>query len=137
MASAIDVGMENDIHPMDKTVLAERLSFWALAKTYGIKGIAYKGPAFQSLQINGDKAVVKFDSPHLTSYKKPLTTFEIAGSDRVFYPAEAEIKGGEITVKSSKVAKPVAVRYAFKEWVVGELYDNNGLPVSSFRTDEW
>jgi sialate O-acetylesterase len=80
---------------------------------------------------------VKFDSPHLTSYKKPLTTFEIAGSDRVFYPAEAEIKGGEITVKSSKVAKPVAVRYAFKEWVVGELYDNNGLPVSSFRTDEW
>lgn len=137
MASAIDAGMEADIHPMDKTVLAERLSFWALAKAYGIKGIAFKGPAYQSLQINGDRAILKFDNPHLTSYKKPLTTFQIAGRDRVFHPAEAEIKGGEITVKSDKVAKPIAVRYAFKEWVVGELYDNNGLPASSFRTDDW
>ncbi len=66
-----------------------------------------------------------------------LTLFEIAGGDKKFYPAKAEIKANQITLQSDKVSKPVAVRYAYKEWVIGELYNNDGLPASSFRTDNW
>lgn len=138
MAPAIDVGMENDIHFMDKTTLAQRLAYWALGKTYGIKGIQYNSPAYKSMAVEGGKAIVTFDhAPYLTSYRKPLTLFEVAGEDKIFYPAEAEIKANQVIVQSEKVMKPIAVRYAFKEWVKGELYNNDGLPASSFRTDNW
>lgn len=138
MISALDVGMENDIHAMDKTTLALRASYWALGKTYGIKGIAYKSPELNNLIVDGDKAILTFDNaPYLTSYRKPLTLFEIAGEDQRFYPAAAKISKNKITLQSDKVASPVAVRYAYKEWVVGELYNNDGLPASSFRTDSW
>jgi sialate O-acetylesterase len=132
------VGMENDIHFMDKTTLAQRLSYWALGKTYAIKGIQYYSPEFNSMKIDGNKAVLTFDhAPYLTSYRKPLTLFEIAGNDKKFYPAKAEIKANQVIVQSDLVTRPVAVRYAYKEWVKGELYNNDGLPASSFRTDNW
>ena len=82
--------------------------------------------------------MLSFESaPYLTSYRKPLTLFEVVGEDHIFHPATAEINRNTVTVKSEKVLKPVAVRYAFKEFVVGELYNNDGLPASSFRTDNW
>jgi sialate O-acetylesterase len=138
MVSALDVGMENDVHFMDKTTLAQRASYWALGQTYGIKGIGYKSPELNSMKIDSGKAILTFDnSPYLTSYKKPLTLFEIAGDDKIFYPAKAEISKNKVTLQSDKVAKPVAVRYAYKEWVKAELYNNDGLPASSFRTDTW
>jgi sialate O-acetylesterase len=138
MISALDVGMENDIHFMDKTTLAQRASYWALGQTYGIKGINYKSPELKSMTIDGDKAILTFDNaPYLTSYRKTLTLFEIAGDDQKFYPAKAEIKANQVTVQSENVLKPVAVRYAYKEWVKAELYNNDGLPASSFRTDSW
>lgn len=138
IASAIDVGMETDIHFFDKTKPAQRLAYLALAKTYGLKGIAYSGPVFRSLKIDGNKAILSFDfADYLTSYRKPLTLFEIAGSDKKFYPAKATINTDQIIVQSDEVAKPVAVRYAWSEWVVGELYNNDNLPASSFRTDNW
>lgn len=138
MVPAMDVGMENDIHFMDKTTLAQRLAYWALGKTYGIKGIQYFSPAYKSMTVEGGKAIVTFDhAPYLTSYRKPLTLFEVAGEDKIFYPAKAEIRANQVIVQSEKVNKPVAVRYAFKEWVKGELYNNDGLPASSFRTDNW
>lgn len=138
MISALDVGMENDIHFMDKTTLAQRASYWALGKTYGIKGINYQGPELKTMTIEDNKAILSFDhAPYLTSYRKPLTLFEIAGADKKFYPAKAVIKANTVTVQSENVAKPVAVRYAYKEWVKAELYNNDGLPASSFRTDEW
>ena len=138
MVTAIDVGMENDIHFMDKTTLAQRLSYWALGKTYEIKGINYNSPEFKSMKIENGKAILTFEhGSYLTSYRKPLTLFEIAGEDKKFYLAKAEIKANQVTVQSDKVVKPVAVRYAYKEWVEGELYNNDGLPASSFRTDNW
>ncbi len=138
MACLLDVGMENDIHFMDKTTPAHRLGYWALAKTYGINGIGYQGPTYKSMKIDGDKAILIFDdAPYLTSYRKPLTLFEIAGADKVFHPADAKIDKNTVTVTSDMVKTPVAVRYAFKEWVVGELFNNDGLPASSFRTDDW
>ncbi len=138
MVPAIDVGMENDVHAMDKTTLAQRLSYWALGKTYGIKGIHYNAPTYRSMVVEGGKAILAFDhAPYLTSYRKPLTLFEIAGEDKKFYPASAVITANKVIVQSNQVIKPLAVRYAYKEWVVGELYNNDGLPASSFRTDNW
>ncbi|WP_316810950.1 sialate O-acetylesterase [Pedobacter heparinus] len=138
MVSALDVGMETDIHFMDKTTIAQRSAYWALGKTYGINGINYHSPEFKSMEIKGDTAVLTFNyAPYLTSYRKPLTLFEVAGDDKKFYPAKAVIKANQVSVRSENVAKPVAVRYAYKEWVKGELFNNDGLPASSFRTDNW
>jgi sialate O-acetylesterase len=115
------------------------LAYLALAQTYGIKGFVAASPAFKSLTIDKDKAVVDFsNSPiGLTSFGKELALFEIAGADQKFYPAKAEIKINTITVTSTEVKQPVAVRYAFKDFVIGDLFSAEGLPVSSFRTDNW
>ncbi|MBC7744429.1 MAG: sialate O-acetylesterase [Flavobacterium sp.] len=138
MACLLDVGMERDIHFMDKTTPAHRLAYWALAKTYGIDGIGYQGPSYNSMKIDGNKAIITFDNAtYLTTYKKPLTLFEVAGADKVFYPADAQIENNIATVSSDKVQNPVAVRYAFKEWALGQLFNHDGLPASSFRTDDW
>ncbi len=140
MAVTTDVGSELKIHPPDKTSVALRLGYIALAKTYGKKGIAWESPAYHSIKISGDKAILSFThAPNgLTSKGKELTNFEIAGADKVFYPATATIlPGAKVEVKSDKVASPVAVRYAFKNWVTGDLFNTEGLPASSFRTDNW
>lgn len=138
MASTMDVGMEKNIHYMNKTIPAHRLGYWALGKTYGIKGIGYLAPTLKSMTINGNKALLTFNNaPYLTSYDKPMTLFEVAGADKVFYPAKATISTSTVTVQSDKVPNPVAVRYAFKEFVIAELYNNDGIPTSSFRTDDW
>ena len=138
MASALDVGMENDIHFFDKTKPAQRLAYLALAKTYGIKGISWSGPVYRSMKVEGNKAVLSFDhAGYLTSYRQPLRLFEIAGADRKFHPAKATISAGNITVQSELVSEPVAVRYAWREWVEAELFNNDNLPASSFRTDNW
>jgi sialate O-acetylesterase len=79
----------------------------------------------------------KYADKGLTSNSKELTTFEIAGADKHFYPAKAVINGSSVTVSSDQVKEPVAVRYAFKDFVVGELYGSDNFPVSSFRTDDW
>ena len=90
------------------------------------------------MEVEGNKVTLTFDfAPYLTSFKKPLMLFEVAGEDKAFYPAQAIINRGQVVVQSDKVSRPVAVRYAFKEWVKGELYNNDGLPASSFRTDNW
>lgn len=138
MIASLDVGMELEVHAMDKTTLAQRASYWAIGQTYGVKGIAYKSPVLSSIKIEGSKCILAFDdAPNLTSFKKPLTLFEVAGVDQVFYPAKAEINANKVIVQSDKVVSPVAVRYAYKEYVKGELYNNDGLPASSFRTDSW
>jgi sialate O-acetylesterase len=73
----------------------------------------------------------------LYAYDK-LENFEIAGDDKIFYPAEASIVNRKnVVVKNDQVPNPVAVRYAWKNWVTGTLFDTNLLPVSSFRTDNW
>ncbi|GAB3905241.1 sialate O-acetylesterase [Mucilaginibacter boryungensis] len=117
MASAMDVGMEKNIHYTDKTIPAHRLGYWALGKTYGIKGIGYNAPLLKNMTITENKVLLAFDNaPYLTSHEKPLTLFEVAGSDKVFYPAKATIKMNTVEVSSDKVPNPVAVRYAFKEF---------------------
>jgi sialate O-acetylesterase len=140
MVVILDVGSELKIHPPDKTTVSKRLSDIALAKTYGRKGISYFSPTYHSMKIAGDKIVLNFDHAHngLKSSGTELENFEIAGDDQVFHPAKATIlPGGKVEVWSPETPKPVAVRYGFKNWVHGDLFNSEGLPASSFRTDSW
>jgi sialate O-acetylesterase len=140
MAVTTDVGSELKIHPPDKTTVARRLGYIALAKTYGKKGMAYESPVYRSIKITGNKAIISFDHAEngLTSKGKELSNFEIAGTDKIFHPAKAIIiPGRKVEVTADNVSSPTAVRYAFKNWVVGTLYNTEGLPASSFRTDHW
>lgn len=143
MVVTMDIGERTVIHPSQKEQVGNRLAYWALAKDYTIKGVAFSGPVFKKLQKTGDgKIILSFDYSEqgLTSFGKPLTDFEIAGEDRIFYPATAIFtnkKSTSITVWSDAVKNPVSVRYAFKSWAQGSLFNTQGLPASSFRTDEW
>ena len=115
------------------------MSLLALAKTYGLKGFGYESPAYDTLLVSNGIAEVRFKNAEnwLTSYGKELAQFEIAGKDKVFYPAKAIIYRSSVMVSSPQVKEPMAVRYAFKDFVVGDLFGTEGLPVSSFRTDNW
>ena len=130
---------EEGIHPSDKQTVGKRFAYLALGDAYKIKGFVYQSPSYDSLLISGNIATIKFrNAPNgLTSWGKPLTLFEIAGADKVFRPATATIRNGTIVLSSPLVTSPVAVRYAFKDFLNGELYSTEGFPVSSFRTDAW
>ena len=139
MIVLMDQGEESNIHPANKEVVGKRFAYLALGDTYQQKGFAYQSPVFDSLLVQGSVATIKFrNAPNgLTSFGKPLTQFEIAGADKRFYPGTAVIRNGTIQVTHPLVTNPVAVRYAFKDFIVGELFNTEGFPVSSFRTDDW
>lgn len=140
MAVIMDVGAQNTIHPPDKQTVSDRLSFLALNKTYGMSSVPFQGPVFKSQTVEGNKVILKFD--HADGLKfigdaKESNNFEVAGKNQVFYPANAVITKNSVKVSAAEVEQPVAVRYAFKAWVLGDLVNKNGLPASSFRTDNW
>jgi sialate O-acetylesterase len=142
MAVLMDIGAKEYIHPPEKVEVANRLLLHALSKAYRLEGIDSESPAYKSYQVT-DSATIVVDFNHVengiyTPQKEIVTNFEIAGEDRVFYKAEAKIiKARQIEVWSNSVKKPVAVRYAFTNYVKGTLYNTNMLPASSFRTDNW
>ncbi|MDD4426754.1 MAG: sialate O-acetylesterase, partial [Mariniphaga sp.] len=139
MACAMDAGEENCIHPANKKVIGERLAYLALANTYGQRGIEYSGPVLRDMKVEGSVVKLTFDHAKngLTTFGNELKNFYVAGENKKFIQATAYITNQGITLFSPAVEKPVAVRYAFKDFVVGELYNNEGLPASSFRTDDW
>ncbi|MCF8335035.1 MAG: sialate O-acetylesterase [Bacteroidales bacterium] len=139
IAITMDIGEPDCIHPPKKKEVAERLLFNALSQTYGYDNVDGASPVYKSHEVKDSAIVLKFDNAENGLYAyDDLEGFEIAGEDKVFYPADAEIVGGsEVLVKSDKVPDPVAVRYAWRNWIVGTLYDTNLLPASSFRTDDW
>ncbi|MDR3365650.1 MAG: sialate O-acetylesterase [Prevotellaceae bacterium] len=142
MAVLIDRGEERCIHPADKHVAGERLALQALARTYGLAGFAFASPSYKEMKVSGDTVTVYFDNAPmgLTSYGRELALFEVAGANRTFYPAKATINSGKyasVMLACPQVKEPVAVRYAFGDFVVGDLFGTEGLPVSSFRTDSW
>ncbi len=102
--------------------------------------MAPKGTSSTSSTVEEGAAVLEFDhAPDgLSSFGRELTSFTVAGEDKVFHPAEAVIVGGgNLRVSSEAVPNPTAVRYAWTNWIVGSLFNNAGLPASSFRTDRW
>ena len=140
MAVTADIGDVGNIHPKNKQEVGRRLALWAMAKVYGNKKLVYSGPIYKSMKIKGNQIVLNFDycSNGLKSGDgKPLSEFTVAGADKVFVPAKAEIVGKTIVVSSDKVANPVAVRYAWHDDAQPNLANKEGLPASLFRTDSW
>jgi len=138
MATIIDIGEANDIHPKNKQDVGKRLALWALAQTHG-RDIVYSGPLYKSMEIKGNKALLHFDhiGAGLMTQGGPLTGFAIAGTDRKFVWAQARIEGSTVVVSSDKVAEPAAVRYAWANNPTCNLFNKAGLPASPFRTDDW
>ena len=138
MAVIIDIGDTNDIHPRNKVDVGHRLALWALANTYDLK-TEYSGPLFEKFKAEGDKIKVTFSHAGglKTSDGSAPKGFAIAGEDHKFVWAEAKIEGNSVVVWSKEVAKPVAVRYAWADNPICNLYNDSGLPASPFRTDDW
>jgi sialate O-acetylesterase len=129
-----------DIHPRNKKDVGNRLALWALAKTYGKKGIVYSGPLYRSMKVEGDRIVLSFahTGGGLKSRDgKPLTEFEIAGADSKFVPAQAVIKGKTVVVSAEGVAEPTQVRFGWRRRANPNLANEEGLPASPFRTKDW
>lgn len=128
-----------DIHPRIKKEVGMRLVNMALAEQYGVKGLQPYFPQFKALTILKNKAFVTVSSIGKMNCKdKVIQSFQMAGSDKVFYPAIASIDNeGRIYLISKFVKKPVAVRYCFTSDGMPNLKDVNGLPLMPFRTDNW
>ena len=151
MAVAIDIGEAEDIHPKNKQDVGRRLARWALARTYG-KDLVPSGPVYKSHRAGEGKVVVEFDHADSGLFvgtkdglKDPLPSDDgqlpwiaIAGADKQFKWAEVFLDGPRLVVWHKEVPEPVAVRYAFTQNPEGaKLYNEEGIPASPFRTDDW
>ena len=139
MAVLMDAGLEYGIHPRKKRQAGERLAILALSHTYDVKGLP-EFAVYKEAEFKNDTTVISFDRSKEWVYFENGTTsenFEVAGADRVFHPAtKVWVSRNHVYVVCDEVRQPVAVRYAFKDWVAGDLM-HDGLPVSSFRSDNW
>src|SRR5581483_9548101 len=139
-AVIIDRGEDQDIHPRNKQDVAKRLARWALARDYGVN-VPYHSPQFKSMEKSEGKIVLTFDfaGPGLKTFDvREVRGFAIAGEDKKFVWAQAKIVApNKIEVSSDAVKEPVAVRYAWADNPVCNVYSQNGLPLTPFRTDDW
>ena len=131
-----------NIHPRQKKAVGQRLAALSLNKTYGMETFISSGPTFKELIIEGNEAFVGFDNLQLglcSNYM--IEGFEVAGQDKVFYPADKvwlRWQTNHVAVSSEKVKNPVAVRYCFKDFYTGNLlYGGGMIPAYPFRTDNW
>lgn len=138
MVVTMDIGNVEDIHPTNKQDVGARLALAARAIAYG-EDVVYSGPILQFEEIAGNKVICHFDHADggLVSRGGPPSTFQIAGEDRRFVDATATIAGDTVVVQSEKVSSPVAVRFAWKDTALPNLFNKQGLPASPFRTDTW
>ena len=140
MVVTLDIGNPNNIHPADKQDVGKRLALLALAKTYHQKKIVYSGPVFSSMKVKKDVAVITFENTGSGLVLKEDSSgngFQIAGDDRQFKNATVKIKGSTLLLSCPGILHPVAVRYAFTDASGASLFNKEGLPSSSFRTDDW
>lgn len=137
MAVTLDIGSLTTIHPPNKKAVGDRLARIALADQYG-KKIVPSGPLYKKNQISGDKLIVEFDNTGsgLSASDQELKGFEIAGADKVFLPATANIQDNKVVVSNSKISKPVYVRYAWSDTSSATLYNKEGLPAATFTSED-
>ncbi|GBU08760.1 hypothetical protein AwDysgo_20910 [Bacteroidales bacterium] len=138
MAATTDLGHQYFIHPPFKQQVGERLAYWALSKTYKIEGISYMGPSYKSLKLledNSIEVVFKHGEEGLIPENEDVVGFEIAGADGEFKPAKATIINGSSRVKvwNDEIYQPKEVRYCFRNYTEGNLYNNFGIPAIAFR----
>ncbi len=140
-AVIIDIGEGKDIHPKNKQDVAKRLARWALAETYAMAGIPCHSPRYASMEKDGNKIVLSFD--HVDGGWRPFDVnepigFTIAGADKAFVHAKATVReDGRIEVSAEEVADPVAVRYAWADNPICNMFEGAGLPLTPFRTDDY
>lgn len=138
MAVITDAGDKDDIHPTKKEPVGARLAIAAQGIAYG-KSIEHSGPIYRSMRVKDGQAVLSFDHAKsgLTSKGGKLEGFAICGPDRKFVWADARIDGSKVIVSNPSVPQPVAVRYGWADYPVVNLFNNDGLPASPFRTDDF
>src|SRR5690606_17205034 len=130
----------NNIHPTQKREVAERLANLALANVYNKKLKAYRSPVYKSHRVTQDKIIVDFDfleDGFVVKDGQEIKDLVIAGKDKVFKPAKYIINGKQLIVFNETIKDPVAVRFAFTDTSISNLFTKGGLPVSPFRTDKW
>jgi len=132
----VDADELGNIHPKRKAPIAQRMAQWAMAKVYGMHVLEYSGPVYRSMQVVGDALVLQFDHANsgLVSKTGSLDWFELAGHDGLYYPAEAVMVGSQVELRSSWVPSPAQARYAWSKVAAGDLFNLEGLPAASFRT---
>ena len=137
MAATIDIGNPTDIHPTNKRDVGHRLALHALNKTYNLTQFACENPSYRSMKVEGNS--IRLELANAKDLKSPgaLKHFAIAGKDREFVAATATIDGETIVVHSDKVTEPVAVRFAWGATDESHLVNGDGLPLTTFRTDDW
>ena len=128
-----------NIHPILKKEVAKRLSDMALNKTYGFKDISFDSPVYSNHVVEKDKIKIHFNNAAngLIAKGDQISSFEIAADDKRFLPAQAKIEGNTIIVSNKNIKNPVAVRFAFNNTAIPNLFNKEGLPVNLFRTDDW
>jgi sialate O-acetylesterase len=139
MAVCTDKGDSLDVHPIQKQEVGERLARWALNKTYLKERIVPSGPLYRSVEFKKNLAYVSFDYAEgmkAAEEGAELKTFEMAGEDQMFYPAQAVVEGNRVKVWSDKVKEPKVVRYGWQPFTRANLVNGAGLPASTFRSDE-
>lgn len=129
----------HDIHPTNKRDIGLRLAGLALAETYGRADLPAHGPTFVSMKVSGDRIELTFDHAEGLRSRdgQALTGFIISGENQTFQPAQARLEDGKVIVSHERVAKPVAVRFAWHETANPNLINAAGLPAMPFRTDTW
>ena len=139
MAGTADIGEQRCIHPARKRQVGDRLAYMALADEYGLSGIEERSPSYKSAEFKDGKAIVTMNVGPLglAPLKQEIEGFELAGADRVFHPATGIPRGNTVTVSSPEVPEPVAVRYCFRNWCRGTLFNSYGLPALPFRSDNY
>lgn len=139
MTVITDIGEWNDIHPLDKEDVGKRLAFAAQKIAYGDKKVVYSGPLYKSMRVEGNKIIISFTNVGgglIAKGSDTLKYFAIAGTDRKFVWAKAEIKGDKVIVWNESITNPVVVRYAWADNPEGaNLYNKEGLPASAFEGD--
>ena len=137
-AVAIDLGDPNDIHPANKQEVGRRLALLAKNRIYGLT-TADSGPTFVAATREGSALRVTFThaSDGLVAHDRPVQSLELAGADRVFRPATAQIVRDTLLVSAPDVREPVAVRYAWSNAPDANLFNGSGLPALPFRSDNW
>lgn len=135
IAVSSDVGNPTDVHPTRKKEVGERLARLALNGTYGMKNVVASGPMLRNVRYAKDAVWLTFHNGRgmKTSDGKPLRSFEIAGRDGLFHPAEATVIGEAIRLSSPEVMQPCEVRYGWQPYSTGNLVNSDNLPASTFR----
>lgn len=140
MAVTIDIGEPKDIHPRNKADVGKRLALHARKVVYG-ENVETDGPLFATAKREGKAMRVTFTHAAklklLPSKDDDRASFEVAGEDKKWVPAEAKVRGNTLAVSAESVPKPVAVRYAWRNSPEARLFNGDGLPAAPFRSDNW